>query len=153
MASSSNDIPSEGAPVAASSNEALTTHRRRHATRPPPKRRQQFYIADNARQLLWRTDDGNRFYMLHGERPCVVVLPSVAVRRFGDLRPLDLHSFWSDISKFTYANHISSRQIIVHENDWRVSPHVHAKISISTDDANRLQTWLDDLYASAPPSD
>lgn len=110
-------------------------------------RRPQNYLADDATLLLWRSEAGTRFYLLHGERPSIVALPSVAVRRMQDLRPADLHDFFADISGWSFENRVNARQILIHSEDWRVSPHVHAKITIDQPTAANFQCWLDSLYA------
>jgi hypothetical protein len=106
----------------------------------PARRRVQTYIIDEPDKLIWHSENNHMFFLLHDiERPCIAVLPCVTVRSLADLTAEDLHSFWSDIMHFTRSHIAASRQVLVHPNDWRISPRVHAKISLTTQDAERLK--------------
>lgn len=107
------------------------------------RRRVQSFILDQPEKLIWLSDSCHQFYLLHDiDRPCIAVLPRVAVRSLADLSPEDLHSFWSDIGHFTRSHIAASRQVLVHPNDWRISPRVHAKISLTSQDADRLKACM-----------
>jgi hypothetical protein len=123
---------------------------RQFNARSAPRRRVQSYISDHPDKLIWLSESNHQFFLMHDlERPCIVVLPCVAVRSLADLSADELHSFWSDIAHFTRSQVVASRQVLVHSNDWRISPRVHAKISLTTQDAARLMSCMPPPFASA----
>ena len=93
--------------------------------------RQQLHIVDNPQKIVWRSDNGNTFYIFaECERPCIVVIPAYNAHRMSEMPAIELALFWADITLFAYTHHINARQVIIHTNDYRISPHVHAKINL-----------------------
>lgn len=146
MADSSTPHPPPPPSLVAAPKNARSNNTARSA----PRRRVQSYIADHPDKLIWRSESDHQFFLMHDiERPCIVVLPCIAVRTLADLSADELHSFWSDIAHFTRSQIAASRQVLVHSNDWRISPRVHAKISLTTQDAARLMSCMPPPFVAA----
>lgn len=130
-------LENENAPVV-NPEAAHRPHRLNRPRRRGAHNHVQANIAEQTSNLIWESENSNKFFLLHGQRPVVAVIPSIPTHRLAEMSPYDLHALWLDISRFHYHHRVRSRQCIVHEKDWRITPHVHVKLTVDHNDFDRM---------------